>query len=124
MNEKDAQRAVTDAFIKADPTTIVLTPRVRGVLPDGTQGWVPGSPRVPQTFKLSLLAYDQRPIATVAGVERRVDYHLIGRHDSLIGVGDTWQDDGTTYEVIAFTEGFDYERKALVYRHVPPSEVI
>lgn len=123
MNEKDAQRAITASFIAADPTTVVLVPRIRGILPDGSEGYITGTPRSPQTFKMSLLAYDQRPTVTVNGVERLIDYHMIGTWDCLIGVGDTWTNGSSRYEVVGFSDGFQYETKAFVIRHLPPEEV-
>lgn len=116
----EAQRQLTDWFIRDDPTTISLIPVVETTTPGGHKSYVDGTPRAAQTFKLSLLSADQRPVVTVSGIERRADYHLIGAHDAVVEVGDHWTDDrGTKYEVIAFTDGHDYEMKALVYRHIP-----
>jgi len=116
----EAQRAVTAAFIADDPTTAQLIPVTRAYTASGGYTDTDGSPRVAQTFKMSLLAYDQRPTITVAGVERLIDYHLIGPHDMSIAVGDHWVDAaGTHYAVVGFSEGWDYETKAFVFRHVP-----
>lgn len=116
----DAQRRMTAALIKDDPTTVVLVPRVESTTPSGTSSYVDGTPRVPQDVKLSLLAYDQRPTVTLAGVERLIDYHLIAAYNAVIEVGDRWVDpEGTTLEVVGFSEGWDYEIKAFVVRHVP-----
>lgn len=124
-SELDVQRRLTQAFINADPTArpIVLTPHVRQRQPNGGYKDVDGTPRAPQKFKLSEIAYDQRPTVTVAGVERIIDFHLIGRHDAQIAVGDWWMEGATKYEVIGFTDGFEYEIKAQVLRHVPRTEV-
>jgi hypothetical protein len=116
----EAQRGVTAAFIADDPTTAILTPTTRTKTASGGYEDVDGAPRDPQTFKMSLLGYDQRPTVTVAGVERVADYHLIGPHDMAIEVGDYWIDDeGTRYDVVGFTEGWDYMTKAFVSRHIP-----
>lgn len=115
-----AQRRQTKALIDDDPTSVVLIPRVKSTTLAGAPSYVDGLPRAIQRFKLSLLAFDQRPTVTVNGVERRVDYHLIGEHNAVVEVGDHWTDsDGTHYEVIGFTEGWDYQIKAQVIRHVP-----
>lgn len=99
---------------------ISLIPTVETTTPGGHKSYVDGTPRAAQAFKLSLLSADQRPLVTVSGVERRIDYHLIGAHDAVVEVGDHWTDErGTKYEVMAFTDGHDYETKALVYRHAP-----
>ncbi len=114
------QRRVTETFIATDPTTVALIPRSRVQTSTGGYRDVEGLPRAPQTFKMSLMSFDQRPTITIAGVERLADYHLIGRWDMQIEVGDYWLDaDGTMYEVIGFTEGWDYMTKAFVSRHIP-----
>lgn len=115
-----AQRQVTAAFIADDPTTAVLVPVARVRTASAGFKEIEGVPRDPQTFKLSELVYDQRPTLTVAGVERIIDYHLIGPHDMAIEVGDYWVDSaGTRYDVIGFSEGWDYMVKAQVSRHIP-----
>lgn len=125
MNELDAQRRITKALIDHDPDsrTVVLIPRVRSTTPAGAPTDVDGTPRNPQRFKLSLLTYDQRPTVTVAGVERLVDYHLIGEHDAVVEVGDYWMDGTRKFEVVGFSHGFQYERKAFVIEHVPRNQV-
>lgn len=113
-------RAQTAAFIADDPTTAQLIPVTRVMQPNGGFQEQEGTPRAPQTFKLSSLSYDQRPTTTVAGVERIADFHLIGPHDMQIAVGDYWiAEDGTRYDVIGFTEGWNYETKAFISRHIP-----
>lgn len=123
--ELAAQRRVTKAFIAADPEaiTVTLTPHTRVRQPSGSYKDVDGTPRAPQRFKLSEMAFDQRPTITVAGVERLIDYHLIGPHDAIVQVGDWWMDGPTKYEVVGFTDGFGYETKAQVIRHVPRTAV-
>lgn len=111
---------MTAALIADDPTTAALIPQTRVQRPDGGYTDMDGDPRPVQTFKLSLLAYDQRPTVTVNGVERLMDYHLIGPADMAIAVGDWWVDEaGTKFEVAGLTEGWDYMTKAIVFRHVP-----
>jgi hypothetical protein len=116
----DAQRRATAAFIADDPTTISLIPRDRISTGSGGFSYVDGTPRDPQTVKLSELNFGTPPVVTVAGVERIIDYHLIGPWDMDIETGDYWLDEAQTkYEVIGFTEGWSYMKKALVSRHVP-----
>lgn len=115
-----AQRAATAAFIADDPTTLVLVPRDRVATATGGYTYVDGAPRAAQTVKMVLLSNDQRPVVTVAGVERQIDYHLVGPWNMSIAVGDTWEaEDGTRWEVLGFTEGWDYMTKAFIGRHVP-----
>lgn len=114
------QRRMTQALINDDPTTAQLIPRNRTETATGGYSFVDAAPRVAQTFKLSLLASDQRPTITVGGVERTMDFHLIGPWDMSIEVNDYWVDaEGTKYIVGGFTEGWDYMTKAQVFRHIP-----
>jgi len=116
----DLQRAATASFIADDPTTAQLIPVARVYQSNGGFKEQDGTPRAAQTFKLSLLAYDQRPTITIAGVERVIDYHIIGPHDMAIAVGDYWIDEaGTRFDVVGLIEGFGYETKAYVSRHIP-----
>lgn len=123
--ELAAQRKQTAAFIAADPeaVTVTLTPATRTRTATGGYQDVNATPRPPQRFKLSELAFDQRPTITVAGVERLLDYHLIGPHNAQIAVGDWWMDGATKYEVVGFSDGFGYETKAQVIRHIPRTAV-
>lgn len=116
----DALRAVTEAFIEMDPVDLVLIPTDETLTESGGQSTVEGTPRPVQRFKLIPMTFDQRPTVTVAGVERLIDYHLLGKWDATVKVGDHWTDpDGTMYEVVALADGHGYETKALVQRHVP-----
>lgn len=116
----NAQRMVTAAFIADDPTTAALIPVTKIKKTNGGFEEQSQTPRDSQTFKLVLLAFDQRPTITVAGVERVIDYHLVGPHDMAIAVGDYWLDtEETRYEVAGISEGWEYEIKAFVFRHIP-----
>lgn len=115
-----AQRAATAAFIADDPTSVILVPHGRVKTASGGFSVQAGSPRTAQVIKMVLLNADQRPVVTVAGVERVADYHLIGPWDMSIAVGDVWEaSDGTRWEVLAFSEGWEYMTKAIVGRHIP-----
>lgn len=115
-----AQRTLTALFIADDPTQIVLVPVGRVRTPTGGWSGVNGAPRESQTVKMVLLNSDQRPTVTVAGIERLADYHLVGPWDMEIAVGDVWSaPDGTRWEVLGFTEGWDYMTKAFIGRHIP-----
>jgi hypothetical protein len=117
MSYLEAQRALTIKYIEYDPTEIVLIPYVD--TPSATGGFTrtEGVPKAPQTFK-RIAQSSARPIVTVAGVERIVDYVLLGAWDSNMEVGDHWTDpqDGAFYEVIAIEAGHGYERKGFVAR--------
>lgn len=115
-----AQRQATLAYIAYDPTTIVLIPSARVATASGGFSEVDGTARTAQSVKLIELAYDQRPTLTVAGIERVIDYHLMGRWDMAIAVGDYWYDsEGTRWDIVGFSEGWDYMTKAYAARHIP-----
>lgn len=119
----EVQRRMTLALIEDDPTTVTLIPQIQTTTPSGGQVYVDGAPRDPVDVKMSLLAFDQRPTVTVAGVERAIDYHMICEWDTPVEVGDHWIDPaGTRWDVIGFSEGWDYEKKAFVIRHVGRTE--
>jgi hypothetical protein len=51
-------------------------------------------------------------------VERVADYTLLGSHDAIMAVGDTWTGaDGRRYEIIATEDGHGYQTKGLVMAH-------
>jgi hypothetical protein len=119
MSVQAVQRAITTAFIADDHTSIVLTPWTTAVTPGGGRSMVPGTPRAPQTFKLIPMTYDQRPTVTAGGVERIIDYTLLGEWDSIGEVWDRFDlgDETEYYIVVAIAPGHGYEKKYLCERH-------
>lgn len=114
------QRDQTLHFIDSDPTDLVLIPVEEQILPSGAKQVVDLPPRPVQRVKLIQLSADQRPTVTVNGVERVIDYHLVGPWGATVRPGDHWSDpDGTRYVVIALSDGYDYMVKAMVERRIP-----
>lgn len=114
----DLQRRLTEMFIDADPTSVVLVPTVTTKSANGGQLKQDGTPRTSQTFKLSSLNPANRPTVVSDGRERVADYAMIGRYDATIAVGDHWtMPDGRRAEVIMMQEGFGYMTKVLVEAH-------
>lgn len=120
MGEVERQRQMTRAFINADPTVITLTPYVETITAGGGRRLEPGTPRPDQTFKLIPMTFDQRPTVTAGGVERIIDYTLLGEWDAEGAVWDrfTLEDPNEYYLVVAITDGHGYERKFLCERHL------
>lgn len=58
MGELEQQRRITAAFIRKDPTVIVLTPYALEITPGGGRSMVAGTPRAEQTFKLIPMTFD------------------------------------------------------------------
>lgn len=116
-----AQRRQTKAFIDMDPTTIVLTPQTSTITPGGGRAMGAGNPRAEQVFKVIPMTFDQRPTVTADGVERIIDYTLLGEWDAEGEVWDTFVLDDTSgeyYLVVAITDGHGYEKKFLCERHL------
>lgn len=115
----EAQRRVTKAFIDQDPITLSLTPQTETVTAGGGRQFELGTPRDPQTFKLIPMTYDQRPPVTAGGVERIIDYTLLGEWDCIGEVWDLVELGPNEYlMVVAITDGHQYERKFLCERHL------
>lgn len=120
MTELETQRRLTRDYIASDPTTVTLIPSIVTVLTNGGKDFSDGPPRLPQKFKLIPMTFNQRPTLTVDGVDRIIDYTLLGEWDSSMELWDHWEDsEGGTNTIIAFTDGHGYERKALVERRLP-----
>lgn len=112
------QRRMTAEFVDADPTELVLLPHTRVRQPSGSWTSEAGLPRDPQPFKVITQTDRNPPMVTVAGVERRADYVIVGNWDALVAPGDEWTDgEGRRYEVIELSDGYGYMVKAFVIAH-------
>jgi hypothetical protein len=109
-------RALTAAFISFDPIDIVLVPRVRAKTQSGGWQFVNQPPRASQRFKLIRMSATQRPVVTVDGVDRVIDYTLLGKYDALMDRYDIWTDGPYTYEIVEIVPENGYQTKGLVDR--------
>jgi hypothetical protein len=110
-------RRLTKAFIDANPVTIVLTPRTKDKKPAGGWVWVDGTPRDPQVMTLieqTGLSGQPKPVVTVDGVERVVEFILLGEWDSLMGRNDVFVYQSKDWEVVDLYFDNGYEQRALV----------
>lgn len=110
-------RRLTKAFIDQLPTTLVLTPhrRVRGASGAFENQELP--PREPQTFTIiegGGVGALPRPTVTQDGVERVVEFELLGEHTAELAPRDTFTHQGKEWEVIDLFYDNGYERRALV----------
>jgi hypothetical protein len=117
--ELAVQIANTEAFIAANPSSVVLIPRTKHMTGTGTQ-FVDGSPRPPQTIRLidQSTARNTWPgkVQTSDGVERLVDFILLGMPDVIVENDDYWKDSKGTLEVIQVYPSNQYEVRAAVIR--------
>jgi len=117
--ELAAQIANTVAFIAANPSSIVLTPRTRHKDGSGTR-FVNGTPRAPQTLRLidQSTARNTIPgrVQTSDGVERLVDLILLGHPAVIVELWDFWVDGTGTLEVAEIYPSNQYELRAAVVR--------
>jgi hypothetical protein len=119
--EMAINRRNTVAFITANPVIISLTPRAR--INSGTGArWAPGVVRDPQQFRLVDQSSTSGPvpgrIVAADGVQRQVQFQLLGAWDSLIGLWDFWRDEqGILFEVAELLPWNGYEQRAKVVRY-------
>ena len=111
------QRRLTTAFIAALPVVLTLTPRSKVKLPAGGYELREGASRAPQTMTLveqTSIAGQPKPIVTVDGVERRVEFELVAEWDAQIARADVFVYQGKEWEVIDLYFDNGYEKRALV----------
>lgn len=112
-----ANRRLTKAFIDANPVTLTLIPRTRQKKAAGGWAWVEQTPRDPQVMTLieqTGLSGEPRPQVTMDGVEREVEFQLLGEWDSVIARGDVFTHSGKDWEVIDLYIDNGYETRAMV----------
>lgn len=112
------QKQITRWFIDSDPSMITLIPRAKVATGSGGNQLVDQPPRPAQKFKLITMSDSTRPTPTADGVERLIDFTLLGEVGTVVAINDYWRDnDGTRYEVVELVPDNGYEVKALVTKH-------
>lgn len=121
LAEVRAQRRVTQAFIAANPVAVTLTPANYTRTPAGGKTRSDGPSRDEQMFRL----IDQStssgsvpgPVRAADGINRTVTHMLLGYYDAIMEVGDRWEANGFTYEIVEMLPDNGYERRARVSRY-------
>lgn len=120
--ELKINRRNTKAFIAVKPTTITLKPQRK--VRTGTGGYtIANDPdRAPQEFRVLDLTGDylpnMPPQRTIDGVQRAVEFEILGTWDALLEQHDMWAGpNGERWEVTAVHPENGYERRALVVRY-------
>lgn len=111
-------RRQTKIFIATDPSTITLIPVAK--TKNASAGWTrtDQAPRPPQQFKLITLNENAKPTVVQDGVERLVDFQLLGEWTAQMDVADYWRDDeGLKYEIVEMVPSNLYEVRGMVTKH-------
>jgi hypothetical protein len=116
LAELGIQRKLTHAFILTQPVELALVPRQRVKKPAGGWAYEEQAPRAPQTMRLVEPSGWPRPTVTQDGIERVVDFMLLGDWDAEIGLYDRFTHDGAEWEVIDLMHFNGWERRASVAR--------
>lgn len=120
--ELKVDRENTLAFIAENPSEIVLKPQRRVKTATGGFQIAFDDPRPPQTLRLIDISRTFSPAMplqkTIDGVERMVEYMLLGMDDAQMAVYDVWTDEqGRDWEITVMYPDNGYERRALAVRH-------
>lgn len=117
--ELDVNRRLTKAFIDRLPLEVVLVPRTRTRTASGGFALVEGPARDPQIMTLiesGTVDGTPRPVAAQDGVDRVIDFTLLGEWDAQLARYDTFTHQGKDWEIIDLFHDNGYERRALVSR--------
>lgn len=110
-------RMLTKAFIDFLPVELTLIPRAKVKKPAGGFAWEDQAPRDPQTFTLiesGTVGGLPRPTVTADGVERVVEFELLGEWNAEVARFDVFTHQGKEWEVVDLFFDNQYERRALV----------
>lgn len=111
-------RRQTRYFIHTDPSVITLTPVKK--TKNASAGFTRTDllPRPPQTFKVITLNENAKPTIVQDGVERLVDFQLLGEWTAQMDVGDYWRDsEQLKYEIVELVPSNLYEVRGMVVKH-------
>lgn len=116
--EMTLQRDLTQWFIDADPSDVILIPQSRVRTSSGGSQYVDQAARAVQKMRMIRMSHTQKPVITEDGKERQIDFTLLGTWDSVMAVNDYWRDaEGLKYEIVELVPYNGYERKGLVVKH-------
>lgn len=110
-------RRLTKSFIDVNPVTLTLVPREKVKQPAGGYKLTEQAPREPQVMTLieqTGLSGQPKPVVTLDGVERVVEFMLLGEWDCAMARFDVFQYQGKDWEVVDLYYDNGYERRALV----------
>ena len=110
------QRRLTEWFIDAGPASIItLVPMVKTKVPGKGISQAPGIARQPQKFKKIWPGGDGLQTGTQDGSYHKFDMIIVGLHDCVAEVGDTWEEGSQQYRIHSEFPNNGYERKFGVF---------
>lgn len=116
--ELEVDRRNTAAFIDADPTVLVLTPRIQQKTTTGGFQWVDQPPRDPQRFKIiESNSRARTDVRVIGGTQHQVEFTLLGNWNAVIGAHDIFEYRGSEWEVLSLEYFNGYEQRAAVIRY-------
>jgi hypothetical protein len=107
-------RRLTKKFIAVNPVSLILIPHEKTKKPAGGYTMEPQPARDPQTVSLLEPSSQPTPQITVDGVDREVEFQLLGEWDAQVARGDTFTHKGKEWEVVDLWIDNGYEVRALV----------
>jgi hypothetical protein len=119
--ELRAQKAITRAFILAQPSSIALQPVIVAKTASGGTTREHAAPREAQILRL----IDQSTISGNSpganraedGSQTKATHQLLGEYDATMAVGDWWESGGLRYEIVELLPFNGYERRAKVTQY-------
>lgn len=114
--ELAAQKNMTHWFILRLPVEITLVPHAVAKQPTGGTKLVAQTPRVAQIMTLIESPVTPRPTVTQDGVERFIEFELLGEWDASMDRFDSFTHDGKEWEIVELFHFNGWERRALVSR--------
>lgn len=110
----NALRKGTAVSIGIDSYPIALIPHPQVAGEGGVYTKPAQDPRAVQNFSFEPLRDSGAPVETNGANLHTWSFYLVGAFDSILEIGDTWQEGATNYEVVSVLPANGYERRGLV----------
>ena len=115
--EININRKNTTYFIATNPYPVILIPTVKTKLTNGGHSTTDGPEKPQQICRLIPAQETTQPFFNAEGIDRQIDYVLLGRWDADFSIHDHWRDiQGFLYEIVD-VQSNGYEIKGAVIKH-------
>jgi hypothetical protein len=109
--------------LRGQPIILIPATAVATEAPSGGYNYSPAAARDPQVFaKFNTKALDgSEDSQTDRGQNRKFQFRMIGAYDTVIALGDSWEDDQASYtvETIDLTQPYQITAIVTAYLKVP-----